>query len=355
MISRRVRKRDDARIDRLWEAWSVPDSTRSGLATLPRDDWVVPDRVGVGGINQGGSGRHEPGRPGRRRPGRIRRFVREYGWRAYALPLLVAITVVALMTMKESSKPTGSAHVAPAPGPSQPAAAQSSRAPLDTPLKPDQAGPIAQREVLSSDALPPGAPYTQKGAGTFQVVPGTGPVVGKGTLRRYTIDIENGVTGVDPAAFAAIVQAALHDPRGWTGHNSAVALQRVDGGPADFHITLTSALTVRALCGYELKIETSCYAATHNQRVVLNVARWVRGDMAYLGDLATYHIYMVNHETGHALGHSHAHACLKNGLAPLMMQQSISLKAANGKICQANPWPYPPGAPDAPGVEQPGT
>ena len=331
------------------------DPIRPG--TLARDDWVGPDRVGVGPANQRRPpARHEPGRPGRRRPGRIRRFVREYGWRAYALPLLVAITIVALMTMKESSKPTGSAHLPPAPGTSRPAAAQPSSALLDTPMKPDQAGPTAQREVLASDALPPGAPYTQQGAGTFQVVPGTGPVVGTGTLRRYTIDIENGVTGVDPAAFAATVQAALHDPRGWTGHNSGVALQRVDGGPADFHITLTSALTVRALCGYELKIETSCYAAARTiSEVVLNVARWVRGDMAYLGDLATYHIYMVNHEIGHALGHSHAHACLKNGLAPLMMQQSISLKAANGKICQANPWPYPPGAPDAPGLEQPGT
>ena len=64
-------------------------------------------------------------------------------------------------------------------------------------------------------------------------------------------------------------------------------------------------------------------------------------------------MYMVNHETGHALGHSHAHACLKNGLAPVMMQQTISLKAANGKICQANPWPYPPGATDAPGASSP--
>ena len=163
------------------------------------------------------------------------------------------------------------------------------------------------------------------------------------------------MTGVDPATFATTVQAALHDPRSWTGHGSGVALQRVDCGPADFHVTLTSAMTVRALCGYELQIETSCYAAAHDQRVVLNVARWVRGDMAYVGDLATYHLYMVNHESGHALGHSHAHACLKNGLAPVMMQQTISLKAANGKTCQANPWPYPPGASDAPGAEQPGT
>ena len=31
------------------------------------------------------------------------------------------------------------------------------------------------------------------------------------------------------------------------------------------------------------------------------------------------------------------------------------LKATNGQLCEANPWPYPPGAKDAPGVEAPDT
>jgi hypothetical protein len=39
-----------------------------------------------------------------------------------------------------------------------------------------------------------------------------------------------------------------------------------------------------------------------------------------------------------------------------MMQQTFGLRsAATGKMCQANPWPYPPGATDAPGAEQPDT
>ena len=343
----------------------MPESTRSRLATMPRDDRA--DVPGAGRAVRHPLNSYDAGRPGRsydavpsgrRPPGRLRRFAREYGWRAYALPLLIVITVVALMRMNEPGGPprpaAGAADASLATrGPT--AGAQPPASPTDTPMMPDKAGSSVQREVLASDALPPGAPYPQRGNGTFRVIPGTGPVVGTGTLHRYTIDIEDGVTGVNPATFAANVQAALNSQYGWTGHGSGVALQRVDSGPADFHITLTSAMTVRALCGYELKIETSCYAATHDQRVVLNVARWIRGDMAYLGDLATYHVYMVNHESGHALGHSHAHACLKNGLAPVMMQQTITLKAANGKTCQANPWPYPPGAPDAPGVEQPGT
>jgi Protein of unknown function (DUF3152) len=299
-------------------------------------------------------GRSAPPPPPRRRPRGLRAFVRTYGWRAYALPVLVAVTVFALMSMNEPSPPSRpaaqpSASIVPSP-------TAIPTAPSTAALKSDTPGPSAQREVLASDALPAGGPYTMHGRGTFSVIPGTGPVVGHGTVHRYTIDIEDGVTGIDPASFAGTVQAALNDARSWTGHGSGVALQRIDDdAAADFHVTLTSSYTVRALCGYELKIETSCYAPTHDQRVVLNVARWVRGDVAYLGDLATYRQYMVNHETGHALGHSHTHGCLKDGLAPTMMQQTISLKASNGQTCGANPWPYPPGASDAPGAEQPGT
>ena len=31
--------------------------------------------------------------------------------------------------------------------------------------------------------------------------------------------------------------------------------------------------------------------------------------------------------------------------------ESLGLKGASGKMCQANPWPYPTGATDAPGAE----
>ncbi len=220
-------------------------------------------------------------------------------------------------------------------------------------LKVDQPGANAQNEALASDQLPAGAPYTKQGARTFRVLPGTTRAVGAGTPKRYAIEVENGVTGVDLTAFAAKVDAVLDDPKSWTAQ-AGVALQRVDAGLVDFHVTLTSAMTVRQLCGYQLRIETSCWAAA-DSRVVLNVARWVRGDAAYLGDLDAYHIYMINHETGHALGHSHAHGCLANGMAPVMMQQTITLKAANGKLCSANPWPFPPSVPGTPGVEIPGT
>jgi len=284
-----------------------------------------------------------------------RDFAHRYGWRAYALPLLVLLTIAALLTTNEvARKAVGGGRPAPAghgaAGKAAPPVASGSIA-----LKEDQASSSERvnNAVLKSAALPAGPAYTMQGDGTFRVLNGTSPKVGHGRLFRYSIDVENGVTGVDLAQFQHLIVQTLSDSRSWSGHG--VALQRVDSGAADFHVTLTSAMTVRQFCGYSIPVETSCYDSG-NQRVVLNVARWVRGSAAYVGDLAAYRIYMINHEDGHALGHEHAHQCLPGGLAPVMMQQTFGLRsAATGTMCGANPWPFPPGAKGAPGAEQPDT
>lgn len=288
---------------------------------------------------------------------RVRGFVRTYGWRAYALPVLTVVTVVALATAgggkrvdtaaRTSHHPTVAASAPPVAAP-------------DIALKSDAPGGNVDDQALSGAALPAGAPYTTAGAGTFQVIRGSGPVVGTGPLHRYTVEVENGITGIDIAEYAALVQRVLSDQRSWSGHG--VSLQRVDSGSVDFRVTLTSAMTVRALCGYDIPVETSCFAMTDPttgatiNRVVLNDARWVRGSAAYVGDVAAYRVYMINHEDGHALGHEHAHDCLPGGLAPVMMQQTIGLRSAvSHKLCAANPWPYPPGVDGTPGTEAPDT
>ncbi|MGI8677808.1 MAG: DUF3152 domain-containing protein, partial [Jatrophihabitans sp.] len=211
--------------------------------------------------------------------------------------------------------------------------------------------------ILKAAALPAGVPYTAKGDGTFRVLPGTSPKVGTGKLFRYSIDVEDGITGTDLAQYEKVVVDTLADPRSWSAHG--VALKRVDSGPIDFHVSLTSSMTVRKLCGYDIPVETSCYVTAGSvgnlgvNRVVFNLSRWARGSTAYLGDLAAYRSYMINHEDGHAIGHNHAHQCLSGGLAPVMMQQTFGLRSTRtGKLCQANPWPYPVGATDAPGAEQ---
>jgi hypothetical protein len=291
-------------------------------------------------------------------------FSDRYGWRAYALPVLVIITIAALLsTTSPHKKPAAAADQKPAAAAgarphTDPTATQPLQAPSSMTLKADQPGANSNNTAPNSAALPSGGPYTVQGDGTFRELKGTTKVVGHGPLYRYDIEVENGITGVDLTRFQDMVERTLADPRSWSGHG--VSLQRVDSGSTTFHITLTSAMSVRHLCGYTIPVETSCYAsaggASDVNRVVFNVARWVRGAAAYLGDLNAYRVYMINHEVGHALGHQHAHQCLSDGLAPAMMQQTFGLRSAvTHQLCQANPWPYPPGATDAPGAEQPDT
>ena len=270
----------------------------------------------------------------------LKRFIRRYGWRAWMVFALTIITCVVLVqtafgssgstpsiaTSKTSPTSSGSA------GSAVQTAAATGRVKVDQPSGSETA-------VLSSEVLPPGANYTEQGAGTYTVLPGQSTVVGSGPLRRYTVEYENGITGVDLNAFATIVDSTLANPKSWAG--SGFSLQRVASGAVDFRITLVSSLTVRSICGYEEQIETSCFTPENGNRVVLNNARWVRGAVAYTSDIDTYRLYMVNHEVGHALGNAHQFDCLANGLAPVMMQQTKSVQAQNGALCRPNPWPNP--------------
>jgi hypothetical protein len=282
-------------------------------------------------------------------------FAHRYGWRAYALPILVVVTVAALLTTDQVRHRAAAAPVAHPAVAHTTSASSPPVAPSNIPLQDDVSGQRINPTALKAAALPPGGPYTESATGTFRTLKGTSPKVGSGPLFRYSIDVENGVTGVDLAQYEHLVVTTLSDPRSWSGHG--VTLQRVDSGPREFRVSLTSAMTVRKLCGYDIPVETSCYAKAgpnnDANRVVLNVARWVRGASAYLGNVNLYRVYMINHEDGHALGHNHAHQCLPGGLAPAMMQQTFGLRStATGKFCQANPWPYPPGVRGAPGAEQ---
>jgi hypothetical protein len=282
--------------------------------------------------------------------GGLQGFVRRYGWRAYALPILVVVTVAALVSAGGNGRDRATAE------PGQPAASSPPVATGSTSIKADRPGAGARTKAIEAAALPAGKEYTSRGTGHFQVIPGTTNPIGRGQAYRYSVEVEGGVHGVDTAAYAQLVDSSLADRRSWAGHGD-VRLQRVDSGPVDFRVSLVSPMTVRELCGYDIPVETSCYipagGASPVNRVVLNLARWVRGDAAYLGDLEAYRIYMVNHEVGHALGHQHSHSCLPGGLAPIMMQQTLGLRSAKtGQMCQANPWPYPPGVQGAPGKEE---
>nr|WP_226436174.1 DUF3152 domain-containing protein [Rhodococcus yananensis] len=292
----------------------------------------------------------EPHRPRRPRPERkvrkqspLGRFVATYGWRAYAVPIL---TVATVLVVWDAVRAPG---VAPAGGDDGTAETVAARAPAA-----DGAFP----QDLASGALPDGGAFTESGAGTWRVVPGTSEQVGSGETQvfTYTVEVED---GVDTAAYggdqavARLVDETLADPRSWTA-DRAFAFRRVDGGSPDFRVSLTSQMTVRQFCGFDIPLEGSCYNPGLD-RVLLNEPRWVRGAISFHGDIGSYRQYVVNHEVGHAIGFAQHDPCgTDGGLAPIMMQQTFGTSnddiarldpggvvPPDGKECRFNPWPYP--------------
>ncbi|WP_371850681.1 DUF3152 domain-containing protein [Rhodococcus pyridinivorans] len=280
-----------------------------------------------------------------RKQTRVGRFVATYGWRAYAVPILAVVTLIVLW---DAARGAGAEEPA-----DQTDASEVTEIIVEAP-QPEGTFP----ESLESGALPEGGPFTEVGAREWRVVPGTTGQVGAGQTRvfTYTVELEEGIdtTGYGgDAAFASMVDRTLADPRSWIG-DEAVAFRRIDTGEPDFRISLTSQMTIREGCGYDIPLEGSCFNPSM-ERVFLNEARWVRGAVAFQGDIGSYRQYLVNHEVGHAIGLAQHDACtIDGGLAPIMMQQTFGTAnddiarldpdgavPADGLRCRFNPWPYP--------------
>lgn len=239
-----------------------------------------------------------------------------------------------------------------------PSSSTSSPPPSEQPSATAPTTPLAltgQNVARPGPELPPGVPVRAQGEGWWRTVPGTTAQVGTGKVRTYSVEVEQGA--VVPQAqlpFAAAVDAALADPRGWTASGD-VAFRRVDVEEPDVRIRLTATETARAICGFDLPYDTSC----HIRGVVyVSAPRWFRGAQSFAGDLEGYRKYLVNHEIGHFLGHGHESCPADGAPAPVMMQQTFSVSndklaeitaaapqglavARDGKTCVANPWPNP--------------
>jgi hypothetical protein len=293
-------------------------------------------------------------------------FMATYGWRAYAIPVLIAVTaLVGVDALRAPAEPEDKPAVAaqtttpPATVATQEPTQPSSSAPIGVPPVPNTEEGAALLASLPSGALPDGGDFTEQGDGTWHVVEGSGDQAGEGKTRAftYTVEVEDGVDtdalGGDDA-FAAMVQATLSNTANGWAKDTKWAFQRVDSGTPDFRVSLTSQLTVRQMCGYDIELEVSCYNPGYG-RVVLSEPRWVRGALDFQGDLGSYRQYQINHEVGHAMGFAQHQPCNADGaLAPIMMQQTFGVANKDiyqldpagvvpndDKTCKYNPWPYP--------------
>jgi hypothetical protein len=271
--------------------------------------------------------------------GRFRRFVHRYGWRAYAVPVLAVATVVTLVDLTLTSPDeVGSTDA----GATAAITAPASVAPTETqPAETVAPGPTDSADVdeepTASAAPPTAEQYVEQGQGAVSVVDGSSEVMGKGPLRRFAVEVENGID-VDAQAFAEAVEKTLGDSRSW-GHAGRMSFQRVGrsavaAGNYDFKVSLISPGSMERYCpGVGTGGYTSC---RYGERAVINLARWATAVPDYEGDIATYRLYVVNHEVGHVLGHGHEPCPGRGRQAPVMQQQTLGLKG-----CTKNAWPYP--------------
>ena len=282
-----------------------------------------------------------------------------YGWRIYAVPLLIVISALAVFQVvgqppQESGGRAGGGGGTP----------NAPDEPIVTEAPPGQ----EYAPELFSAELPPGLPFPKTGSRIMNVMPGTTEPAGQGELYQYTVEVERGIELTEGnRTFGRLVDETLSDPRSWINPEAGgISLQRIDessGEEPDFRIALVSQATAREVCGYGkgLQFDSSCRTVSGGEdRIYINAARWVRGAVSFNGDDGTYRRYAINHEVGHVFGNPHVPCMEQGGLAPVMMQQTFSTSnnelhelnkavpqgteiPANGLVCKPNAWPFPVG------------
>lgn len=139
-----------------------------------------------------------------------------------------------------------------------------------------------------------------------------------------------GIITASLAEFKQQANATLNDGRGWA--RLGVAFQEVaDGG--SFTLVLSEASQLPSFSS-GCSADYSCRAGRY---VVINQDRWMGATPSWNnggGSLRDYRHMVVNHETGHWLGHDHEYCGGPGQSAPVMQQQSIDLQG-----CSFNPWP----------------
>ncbi|MDI6098631.1 DUF3152 domain-containing protein [Actinoplanes sp. NEAU-A12] len=267
-------------------------------------------------------------------------------WLVVLAAALVLLTVVAVGRPFGEPGPPGNAASAvspPIPQLAPGASAVPSQAPdgvavtSEPPASPAPAEPPFPAEgVLRLDG---DTPVT--GSGDFEFVNERGPVAGsQGTIRRFKVAVEKG-SGEDVAGFAAQVRAVLSDERSWIGAGR-FRLQMVAGADqADFTVYLATRETAGRMCergGTNIRIGGVPYTSCRvTGKAIINLDRWRGSARPYVEagtGLAAYRQYVINHEVGHEFGHRHEGCPVSGGPAPVMVQQTLTLRG-----CVPYSWP----------------
>ncbi len=147
---------------------------------------------------------------------------------------------------------------------------------------------------------------------------------------RYAVETRGRITA-DLAMFRRQAHATLNDPRGWRA--AGVAFE--EGPSSTMTLVLAEASRVPDFAS-ACSAQWSCRVGRY---VVINQTRWLEASAPWRrrgGTVRDYRHLVVNHETGHWLGHGHRSCPAPGALAFAMMQQSIELGG-----CRINPWPRP--------------
>lgn len=145
----------------------------------------------------------------------------------------------------------------------------------------------------------------------------------------YSVATRGTITS-DLATFKVQANATLNDQRGWS--RLGVKFSEVTNG-GDFTLYLSEASQVPSFssgCSAE-------YSCNVGRDVIINQDRWEGATKPWNdvgGGIRDYRHMVVNHETGHWLGHGHENCPAAGQAAPVMQQQSINLQG-----CKFNPWP----------------
>ena len=145
----------------------------------------------------------------------------------------------------------------------------------------------------------------------------------------YAVTTKGAVTA-DLATFKTLAAETYAHANGWS--RLGVRFAEVASG-GDFTLVLSEASEVPNF-GFPCD---STYSCRVGRNVIINQDRWQNATdpwNAAGGDLRNYRHMVINHETGHWLGHNHENCKASGAAAPVMQQQSINLQG-----CKFNPWP----------------